>query len=62
MKKRIELNVFIDEQDFTVDINDFLEKLKLKCKNISEEEKSRIEYHDCGHDNGTKCRNVVEVL
>ena len=52
----------MEEIDFTEDIISTLKSFKSKSKNISEEEKSKIKYHDCGHDNGTKCVNVIEVL
>jgi len=63
MKKRIQIDIWIDEVDFTDEIKNILEKKFFQLsKDISEKEKSKIEYHDCGHEDGSKCRNVIEVL
>ena len=44
---------------------DFLNLVKDKSKSIltgEQELKSHIKVHDCGHDEGKPCINVVEVL
>jgi len=62
MKKRIQIDVFLEDKDFDNSITEILAQIKAKAKNISNEEKSRIRYHDCGHDEGKPCKNIVEVL
>lgn len=56
------MDVFMEEEDFTQEVIDKINSFKTNAVDISEEEKSRISYHDCGHDTGGKCTNKVEVL
>jgi len=62
MKKRIQLDVFMELEDFSLVTEEALNLIKDKAVHISEEEKSSIKVHDCGHDEGKPCKNVVEVL
>ena len=55
--KRITLDVFMDDADFTTTFKNYLDKFKDKAKL-----ESSISYHDCGHDDASKCENVVKVL
>ena len=59
MKKRIQLDLFLD--DLSKDDIAFLKSLKAKSKDINENEKSIGSYHDCGHDEGKPCINKVKL-
>jgi len=61
MKKRIQIDLLMEDNDFTQSVIDVLKNLKLKAVNLATE-KSSIKYHDCGHDEGKPCKNVIEVL
>ena len=61
MKKRIQIDLLMEDNDFTQSVIDVLNNLKLKAVNLATE-KSSIKYHDCGHDEGKPCKNVIEVL
>jgi len=47
----------MEDKDFTITLKGYLSKFKTKALKTS-----FINYHDCGHDDHSKCKNVVEVL
>lgn len=60
MKKRIQLDIFLEPEDFGTVQRDALDLITAKKKDIPGH-KSTATVHDCGHDDGSKCKNV-EVL
>jgi len=62
MKKRIQMDLFLEEENYDNAIKDFLNAIKAKAVNISIEEKSHIKVHDCGHDEHGACTNVEVLL
>ena len=55
--KRVQSDIFIEDNNFDSSITNALNVLKAKATG-----ESSISYHDCGHVSGGKCKNVVEVL
>ncbi|MAH49106.1 hypothetical protein CMI37_24995 [Candidatus Pacearchaeota archaeon] len=60
MLKRLSINVFLEDDDYTRLVTS-INKIKDLSKNISNE-KSSIQVHDCGHDKNKPCTNKVVLL
>ena len=61
MKKRIQLDVLMEIKDYDSVIQECLNLIKDRKVDLTET-KSSIKVHDCGHDEGKPCVNVVKVL
>jgi len=61
MKKRIILNVFVLPENYDK-LKYSLNKIASYSVNISDTEKSHIEMHDCGHDEGKSCAKTEVLL
>ena len=59
MKKRVMLDLYLNELSNSELAS--LKELKKKAVDISKDEKSSASVHDCGHDDGTSCKNVVQL-
>lgn len=61
MKKSINMTLYVDEGDFS-DLLPLLDTLKGAAKDMTEDLKSEISYHDCYHDEGKPCKDKTVVL
>ena len=60
------MDLFMEVDDYNTVIREALNLIKDKAVNINStlenEQKSSITVHECGHDEGKPCKNVVKVL
>jgi len=61
MKQRIQMDVFLELEDYNSVIREALNLIRDKAVHL-EHEKSSIKVHECGHDEDKPCKNVIEVL
>lgn len=55
------MTLYVDEGDFS-DLLPLLDTLKGAAKDMTEDLKSEISYHDCYHDEGKPCKDKTVVL